>query len=205
MKTIDFQPRLWNHWFPRFRRVSWLPCPSASGLPEKCWNAVGMRAHSAGTQCFSALFSVRISTVFRHCLTRKRIQEEHIMRAFLLHFYYFPALSSVRISTVFQHCRRAFLLCSSTQCCTQCTQCCALLRRNACTQCWNAVGIRTNTLHFYFAPTLFVCIFLLWSNILSQKPYFPLDLLHLSQQASYPTLVRECEGDKHGRVVLLVT
>ena len=27
----------------------------------------------------------------------------------------------------------------------------------------------------------------------------------LSQQASYPTLVRECEGDKHGRVVLLVT
>ena len=87
-----------------------------------------------------------------------------------------------------------FIFCS-TQCCTQCTQCCALLRRNACTQCWNSVGIRTNTLHFYFAPTLFVCIFLLWSNILSQKPYFPLDLLHLSQQASYPTLVRECEGD----------
>ena len=63
------------------------------------------------------------------------------MRAFLLHFYYFPALSSVRISTVFQHCRRAFLLCSSTQCCTQCTQCCALLRRNACTQCWNAESL----------------------------------------------------------------
>ena len=75
-----------------------------------------MRAHSAGTQCFSALFSVRISTVFRHCLTRKRIQEEHIMRAFPLHFYYFPALSSVRISTVFQHCRRAFLLHCSTLC-----------------------------------------------------------------------------------------
>ena len=82
-----------------------------------------------------------------------------LTEAFL--FYYVPALSSVRISTVFQHCRRAFLLCSSTQCCTQCTQCCALLRRNACTQCWNSVGIRTKTLHFYFAPTLFVCIFLL--------------------------------------------
>ena len=62
-----------------------------------------------------------------------------LTEAFL--FYYVPALSSVRISTVFQHCRRAFLLCSSTQCCTQCTQCCALLRRNACTQCWNAVSL----------------------------------------------------------------
>ena len=44
-----------------------------------------------------------------------------LTEAFL--FYYVPALSSVRISTVFQHCRRAFLLCSSTQCCTQCTHC----------------------------------------------------------------------------------
>ena len=47
-----------------------------------------------------ASLSVRILTVFRHCV-----------RAFLLcsstfcvHFYYVPALSSVRISTVFQHC-----------------------------------------------------------------------------------------------------
>ena len=31
-----------------------------------------------------------------------------------------------------------FIFCS-TQCCTQCTQCCALLGRNACMQCWNAV------------------------------------------------------------------
>ena len=169
-------------------------------------------------------------TVFQHCgrafLIAFLFFQHFPLCAFLLysgtvcvHSYYaaalfcvhsccillFPNTPSVRISTVFQHCRRAFLLCSSTQCCTQCTQCCALLRRNACTQCWNSVGIRTNTLHFYFAPTLFVCIFLLWSNILSQKPYFPLDLLHLSQQASYPTLVRECEGDKHGRVVLFVT
>ena len=68
------------------------------------------------------------------------------------------ALFFVRIPTVFQHGLRALLLCSSTQCCTQCSQCCALLRRNVCTQCWNAVGIRTNTLHFYFALALFVCL-----------------------------------------------
>ena len=49
------------------------------------------------------------------------------------------AAFSVRILTVFRHYVRAFLLCSSTQCCTQCTQCCALLGRNACMQCWNAV------------------------------------------------------------------
>ena len=110
---------------------------------------------------FHSTLVVRIPTVFRHCLTRKRTQAEHIMRPFQLCSTSFPAYPSVRISTVFQHCRRAFLLCSSTQCCTQCTQCCALLRRNACTQCWNSVGIRTKTLHFYFAPTLFVCIFLL--------------------------------------------
>ena len=193
-----------QHFFPAglrertAREMNWL-------ARENCVFQHCLRAFLRAFLFCSSTFFVRIPTVFRHCLTRKRTQEEHIMRAFLLHFYYFPALSSVRISTVFQHCRRAFLLCSSTQCCTQCTQCCALLRRNACTQCWNPVGIRTKTLHFYFAPTLFVCIFLLWSNILSQKPYFPLEMLHLSQQASYPTLVREYEGDKHGRVVLLVT
>ena len=85
-----------------------------------CWvmlDAVFQHCLRAFLRAFlfcSSTFFVRIPTVFRHCLTRKRIQEEHIMRAFLLHFYYFPALASVRISTVFQHCRRAFLLCSST-------------------------------------------------------------------------------------------
>ena len=124
-----------------------------------CWvmlDAVFQHCLRAFLRAFlfcSSTFFVRIPTVFRHCLTRKRTQEEHIMRAFLLHFYYFPALSSVRISTVFQHCRRAFLLCSSTQCCTQCTQCCALLRRNACTQCWNAAGMRTGIL--VRIPTVF--------------------------------------------------
>ena len=43
------------------------------------------------------------------------------MRPSQLRSISFPAYPSVRISTVFQHCRRAFLLCSSTQCCTQCT------------------------------------------------------------------------------------
>ena len=66
---------------------------------------------------FPAFFSVRISTVFRHCLTRKRTQEEHIMRAFLLHFHFIsiaasafpcansyciPALSAC-ISIMFKH------------------------------------------------------------------------------------------------------
>ena len=45
------------------------------------------------------------------------------MRPSQLRSISFPAYPSVRISTVFQHCRRAFLLCSSTQCCTQCTHC----------------------------------------------------------------------------------
>ena len=46
------------------------------------------------------------------------------------------------------------------------------------------------------SSTFCLCIFLLWSNILSQKLYFLyMDLLHLSQQASYSTLVRDYEGD----------
>ena len=46
------------------------------------------------------------------------------------------------------------------------------------------------------SSTFCLCIFLLWSNILSQKLYFLyMDLLHLSQQASYSRLVRDYEGD----------
>ena len=42
-------------------------------------------------------FSVRISTVFRHCVRAFLL----FSSTFCVHFYYFPALFSVRISTVF--------------------------------------------------------------------------------------------------------
>ena len=87
----------------------------------------------------------------------------------------------MRIPTVFQHCLRAFLLCSSTFC-----------------------------MHFYFLCAHSYCIPALCACIPTTFQYFSCAFLYavlcvyvcmcvcvyvFSQQASYPTLVRECEGD----------
>ena len=60
-----------------------------------CWvmlDAVFQHCLRAFLRAFlfcSSTFRVRIPTVFRHCLTRKMTQEQHIMRAFVLHFLAF--------------------------------------------------------------------------------------------------------------------
>ena len=44
--------------------------------------------------CISIMFHVRISAVFRHCLTRKRIQEDDKCSSIFLHaFLFFPSIS----------------------------------------------------------------------------------------------------------------
>ena len=73
------------------------------------------------------------------------------MRASQLHSTSFPAYPSVRISTVFQHCRRAFLLCSSTQCCTQCTHC----------YCTPALCACTSTIFKHFSGCIYTRLYVL--------------------------------------------
>ena len=65
-----------------------------SGLSEKCLNAVGMHAHSAGTRQGCAQEPlVRIYTVFQHCLRAFLLLSNTLSRIFyciLLHFYSIP-------------------------------------------------------------------------------------------------------------------
>ena len=97
------------------------------------------------------------SGVFQHCL-----------RTFLVCLSTF----SVRVYTAFQHCLRAFQPLSSILCMHFCRNLSisnsvfwavrkVLERsRNACTQCWNAAGMRTGTpcAHLYCIPALLACI-----------------------------------------------
>ena len=97
------------------------------------------------------------SGVFQHCL-----------RTFLVCLSTF----SVRVYTAFQHCLRAFQPLSSILCMHFCRNLSISnsvfwavrkvleLSRNACTQCWNAAGMRTGTpcAHLYCIPALLACI-----------------------------------------------
>ena len=62
-----------------------------SGLSEKCLNAVGMHAHSAGTR----QGSVRIPTVFQHCLRAFLLLSNTLcvhFYCFLLHFHFYSIM-----------------------------------------------------------------------------------------------------------------
>ena len=161
-----------QHFFPADRRkshffgstaASTLLCANPYCIPALRACIPTMFKHFlACISIISKLFSLCASLVYSGTASRGKEPNRSTLCAHLnciaIAFLLPPALFFVRTPTVFQHGLRALLLCSSTQCCTQCSQCCALLRRNVCTQCWNAVGIRTNTLHFYFALALFVCL-----------------------------------------------
>ena len=67
-----------------------------SGLSEKCLNVVGMHAHSAGTR----QGSVRIPTVFQHCLRAFLLLSNTLcvhFYCFLLHFHFYSIMFLVWI------------------------------------------------------------------------------------------------------------